>query len=281
MKLLLKAVGLFAILLFLPAFGSGERLFAPGSKLWDRWQAHDAGSTKSIDHSAWSALLSTYLAPASSGVAMFDYAGLQASNGDKQALQGYLDTLATVPVSTLNRDEQFAFWVNLYNALTVKVVLDHYPVASIRDIDISPGLFGSGPWGKKLITVEGEDLTLNDIEHRILRPIWNDPRVHYAVNCASIGCPNLKPDAWTAKALDADLDAAARAYVNDPRGVSIVDGKIVVSRIYDWFLEDFGGSEAGVLAHLRVYADALLKADLERIGALSSTDYDWSLNETR
>ncbi|MEM9062248.1 MAG: DUF547 domain-containing protein [Pseudomonadota bacterium] len=280
MSVVRKLAALVALLLFLPAFGSGERIFAPGSKLWDRWTAHDPNSKVAVDHSAWDGVLARHLKPAAKGVALFDYTGLKGSPEAAQ-LDGYLDALAATPVSSLNRDEQFAYWANLYNALTVKVVIDNLPVASIRDIDISPGLFGAGPWDKTLITVEGEELTLNDIEHRILRPIWNDPRVHYAVNCASIGCPNLKATAWTADTLDKDLNVAARGYINDPRGVSVADGKIVVSRIFDWFIEDFGGSEAGVIAHLGRFAEPDLKAKIEQIGGLSSTGYDWSLNAAR
>ncbi len=101
--------------------------------------------------------------------------------------------LAATSADRLRRAEQFPFWINLYNALTVKVVLDHYPVEIIRDIDISPGLFADGPWGKKLVTVEGEALSLDDIEHRILRPIWKDPRLHYVLNCAALGVPIFSP----------------------------------------------------------------------------------------
>ena len=281
MKLISKTLGVLALLLFLPAFGSGERLFAPSSDLWKRWQKHDAGSTATVDHSAWTALLKKHLRPASKGVALLDYKGFAGASADRSALKGYLATLASTPVSTLNRDEQMAFWINAYNALTVEVVLDAYPVASIRDIDISPGLLASGPWDAEVITVEGEALTLNEIEHRILRPIWNDPRLHYAVNCASIGCPNLQPKAWTGAGLNAMLDKAAKQYINDPRGVTIRGDDVIVSRIFDWFLADFGGNEAGVLAHLKKYADASLKAQLEQINDLDSTEYDWSLNNVK
>ena len=281
MKLLTKTIGILAMLLFLPAFGSGERLFAPGADLWERWQKHDAASTATVDHSAWTALLKKHLNPASTGVARLDYKTFAGSSADRRALKGYLSLLARTPVSALNRREQMAFWINLYNALTIEVVLDHYPVASIRDIDISPGLLASGPWGKELITVEGENLTLNDIEHRILRPVWNDPRLHYAVNCASIGCPNLQPVAWTGANLERTLDKAARQYINDPRGVRIQGDKVVVSRIFDWFIKDFGNSEAKVLAHLKTFAEANLKAELNRINDLDSTEYDWSLNDAR
>jgi hypothetical protein len=276
----LKKLGLLVLVLtVLPAFGSGERLFAPRADLWDRWTAHDAGSTATIDHGAWDRFLAAYLSPGADGVARVDYAGVSAA--DKAALAGYIDQLAAVPVSTHNRDEQMAYWLNLYNALTVQVVVQHMPVASIRDIDISPGLLASGPWDKALVTVEGEALTLNDIEHRILRPIWNDPRIHYGVNCASIGCPNLAASAYTGVGWNGALDAAARAYVNHPRGVTVRGGDVIVSRIYDWFIEDFGGNEAGVLAHLKQYAKPDLAADLTRIGALSGTEYDWSLNAAR
>lgn len=280
MKLILKSIGLVAMLLFLPAFGSGERLFAPSADLWKRWQEHDPSSSAQVDHSAWTRLLQNHLSPAASGVARVDYKAFAGASGDRAALKSYLSSLAKTQVSTLNRAEQMAYWINLYNALTIEVVLDHYPVASIRDIDISPGLFGSGPWGKQLIAVEGEALTLNDIEHRILRPIWKDPRLHYAVNCASIGCPNLQAKAWTGATLEQMLDQAARQYINDPRGVTVQNGKVTVSRIFDWFIEDFGGSEKSVLSHLKLYAEPGLKAQLDQAGGLEDTAYDWSLNQT-
>ena len=206
----LRAAVVLPLALPLAGISSFEALFAPSAELWDRWQAHDPASTETIDHAEWNGLLTAYLEPGGDGVQRFAYAAV--AEADKAALQAYLNRLTALPISRYNRDEQFAYWVNLYNALTVKVILDHYPVESIRDIDISPGLFADGPWGKALVTVEGEDLSLNDIEHRILRPIWNDPRIHYAVNCAAIGCPNLQDRAFTAGELEQQLDAAARAY---------------------------------------------------------------------
>lgn len=278
MKLWKKVSLLFVILAFLPGFGSGERLFAPGVDLWDRWTAHDAKSNAKIDHGTWTELLARFVKPSSSGVNLVDYRGFSGARGE---LDSYIRGLEATRISNFNRDEQMAFWINLYNAVTVRVVLDHMPVASIRDIDISPGVLAVGPWDKELVTVEGEALTLNDIEHRILRPIWKDPRIHYAVNCASIGCPNLKTQAWTANGLGAALDAAARAYVNDPRGVRIAGGDITVSRIYDWFIEDFGGDEGGVIAHISRYASPDLARQIRGIGALNNTEYDWSLNDAR
>ena len=250
---------------------------APRSELWPRWQAHDAGASTTIDHSGWSALLSRYVSTGADGINRVDYGRWSAE--DSAALDAYLDRLAGTAISRVNRAEQYAYWVNLYNALTIRVVLDHYPVDSIRDIDTSPGLFASGPWGQTLVTVEGEALTLDDIEHRILRPIWRDPRIHYSVNCAALGCPNLLGTAFTAEGLDAMLDAAARAYVNHPRGASVEGGGLVVSSIYEWFKEDFGDSDTGVIAHLREHADPALMAALNGITRISDDDYDWSLND--
>lgn len=250
---------------------------APEADLWPRWQAHDPVSRVVVDHGVWDRLLSAYVKPGADGVSRFDYEGLKAR--DRAALDGYIAALAATPVSALNRAEQFAYWINFYNALTIQVVVDHYPVDSIRDIDISPGLFSSGPWGRKLVTVEGETLSLDDIEHRILRPIWRDPRIHYGVNCASIGCPNLIASAYTAGNIDGLLTQNARAYVNHPRGAAVEDGLLTVSKIYSWFDEDFGGSEAGVIAHLREYAGPELLVQLRGIEDVAGYEYDWALND--
>ena len=272
----MKSIFLLVTLAFLPGFGTIERLFAPSANLWPRWERNDPNSRESIDHTPWDNLLSRHVRTSDQGVNLVDYHGF--STGDRTMLADYITILSGVPISQFNRDQQLAYWVNLYNALTVRVVLDHYPVESIRDIDISPGLFATGPWDKKLISIEGENLTLNDIEHRIMRPIWRDPRIHYVVNCASIGCPNLRDRVYSGTEIDTALDRAATAYVNDPRGVSVVDGKVSVSKIYDWFIEDFGGSEGMVLRHLQRYAAPELAARLEAIGKLSDVHYDWSIN---
>ena len=250
---------------------------APEADLWPRWQAHDPDATATIDHTAWGDFLDDYLVVRADGANLVRYASV--SEADRRALDTYLDKLAGIQISQYSRPVQFAYWVNLYNALTIEVVLDHYPVDSIRDIDISPGWFSSGPWGAELVEVEGTALTLNDIEHRILRPIWQDPRIHYAVNCASIGCPDLRAEPYTAETLDRQLDAAARGYVNDPRGAELMDGALTVSKIYTWYQEDFDDSDAGVIRHLRQYADADLKAALDGVSEIADSRYDWSLNE--
>ena len=260
----------------LAGFTSIQSLFAPKSELWERWTAHDAASTRTIDHAKWDAFLATYLEEDAKGLNRIAYA--RVSDADKVALRAYIDSLAAVEISGYARPEQYAYWTNLYNALTVQVILDHYPVASIQDIDISPGFLSNGPWGAELVTVEGEKLTLNDIEHRILRPIWRDPRLHYAVNCAAVGCPNLAGKAYTGATMDAMLEDAARAYVNDPRGVQIGQDGLVVSSIYIWFQDDFGGDDAGVIGHLKKYAEPSLAQKLDAAKEIDGHAYDWSLN---
>ena len=252
---------------------------APQADLWPRWERHDPAATETVDTGSWAAFLARYVALAADGITRVDYGAV--TSADRTMLQTFLADMAAVPVSTLNRDEQLAYWINLYNALAVEIVLAHYPVASVRDIDISPGLFAQGPWGKKLATVEGEAVSLDDIEHRILRPIWRDPRVHYAVNCAALGCPNLQPVPYAAKGIDHTLDQAARAYVNHPRGMWIDAQGLHVSSIYIWFEEDFGGSEAGIIRHLLAYAAPETAMRLQEFTEIASDRYDWTLNDAR
>lgn len=249
---------------------------APEASLWPRWQRHDPASTRRVDHAGWAAFLDRYVRPQPDGLNLVAYR--EVGTADRAALADYVQGLAGTPVSSLARGEQMAFWTNLYNALTVKIVLDHFPVRSIRDIDISPGLFADGPWGARLITVEGEPISLEDIEHRILRPIWRDPRIHYAVNCASMGCPNLAREPYLADRLDAQLDAAGFAFVNHPRAVRIDRGKLFVSSIYHWFMDDFGGDGRAVIKHLCAYAAPPLAKVLQRFERFDSHSYDWSLN---
>jgi hypothetical protein len=253
-------------------------LAAPRAELWERWAASTA-SKVAIDHSAWDAFVSKHVKEGKDGINRIAYG--KVGQADREALRAYLAMLQKVAIRKFSRDEQRAYWTNLYNAATVDVVLGHYPVESILKIDISPGLFAKGPWKKKLLKVEGEAVSLDDIEHRILRPIWKDPRTHYAVNCASIGCPNLQPRAYTASNMEALLDAGARAYVNHPRGASVDGGRLTVSSIYVWFQPDFGGGEAGVLAHLKQYAEPGLGKALAGVRRVSGHDYDWTLNDLK
>ena len=237
---------------------------APKAELWPKWEANDPNAIAALDHSAWDRFLTTYVDAGSDGVNRVRYGTVSAT--DRRALNDYIGTLSRVRIEAFARSTQMAFWINLYNALTVRIVLDHYPVDSILDIDISPGFFANGPWGKKLVVVRGEQLSLDDIEHRILRPIWQDARIHYVVNCASIGCPNLASRAYTSDRLEKMLNAAARSYVNDRRGIDFEDSRTIGSKLYDWYKGDFGRNDREVIQHLARFADKELQERLASVG---------------
>jgi hypothetical protein len=231
---------------------------------------------------AFAALLARHVVAGEDGITRVRYAAWAASAEDRAALASWIDGEVARAPSRMPRDEAFAFWANLYNALTLKEVLDHFPVRSIREITSRGVPFDPkgwfGPWRTRLVTVEGRRLSLDDIEHVIMRPTFRDPRVHCAVNCAALGCPNLRPVPWQAATLDRDLEAAARAFVNHPRGVTVrADGGLRVSSIYIWFAEDFGGAE-GTVAHVRRYAEPPLAARLGPAARIAEDAYDWSLN---
>lgn len=230
------------------------------------------------DHTAFDALLSRRARNSRDGVVRVDYAGWQGSAADRAALGRYIEALSTLDPLSLTRPEQFAYWANLYNALTIRVVLDAWPVRSIRDIRSS--LLVAGPWKKTVARVGGVDLSLDDIEHEILRKGWSDPRVHYAVNCASFSCPNLPLRAWRGAGLGPGLDAAARSYVNHPRGVTFNGGALTVSSIYKWYAADFGSTDARVIAHLTQYAASPLEARLRQTTRIAGDDYNWAINAT-
>jgi hypothetical protein len=248
-----------------------------------RSMAHDiallrtaAAGAAIFDHAAFDSLLAKYARLSRDRIVRVDYAAWTRSGSDRAALRDYIDTLAASDPLRLTRDEQFAFWANLYNALTLDVVLQAYPVTSIRQI--RPTLLSIGPWKKTVVRLMGVDLSLDAIEQDILRHGWRDPRVHYAVNCASISCPNLPLIAWRGAGLSLALDSAARAYVNHPRGVRFEGDSLVVSSIYHWYAADFGGSDASVIAHLTSFAAAPLRARLDAAHRIARNDYDWSLN---
>ncbi len=267
---------LFVLVPSMLAFSGVSALAAPNAELWGRWVKNDPASTRSVEHTAWGEILQAHVTEGKDGINRFSYARVSAD--DRAALQSYIERLESVLVSELNRSGQLAFWINLYNALTVRVVVEHFPVGSIREIDISPGLISNGPWAKKLARVEDEDISLDDIEHRILRPIWKDPRIHYALNCAALGCPNLATAAYTARTADDMLTHAARAFINHPRGTNVKDGQLTVSSIYNWYKADFGGTDETVIAHIKRFAEGALESALAGTKQIHGYTYDWSLN---
>jgi hypothetical protein len=277
---------LLAIALSMPIFSfpslanaqsSIEKAFIAKSRLSSSiWKKHDPSSNIVVDHSAWDAFLSKYTRKNAQGINLVAYGSVSAA--DKKSLQDYLASLQATDVTKLNRNEQYAFWLNLYNASTVNLGIKNFPVDSILDIKSNP-LDLKGPFNDNVAKVNGKKLTLDTIESGIVRPIWNDPRLHYAFNCAAISCPNLGSKAYKGTKINAQLNAAAKAYVNDPRGIRINNGKITASKIYFWYSGDFGKDEKAVLAHIKKFASPKLKAGLEGKTKIDSYEYDWALNK--
>jgi hypothetical protein len=254
----------------------GNASAAPEAKRWKLWETHNPASSLQVDHSAWDRFLATYVVTDHpSGIHRVRYDEVMPK--DRRELKKYLDHLEKIYVPNLNRAEQRAYWINFYNALTVDLVLDHPDVEKITQIDT--GLFRFGPWPLKRVSVVGTSLSLNDIEHRILRPIWRDARLHYVLNCGGLGCPNLPSEAFTAENTERLLTEAARAYVNHPRGASVKKGKLTVASLYFLYRDDFGGTDRNVVSHLRRYASEALMRQLASVDSISDHGYDWRLNK--
>ena len=267
-------IGVFGLLILIVPFSYGQVT----DSIWEKF---DSLNITTIDHSDWQAILDTYLVTDDpSGIHLFDYQALQENTADRQRLNQYLEQLQELDPRQYARDVQMAYWINLYNAVTIRVVVDAYPVESIMQINNGKNP-NSGPWKDIHVTVAEIPLTLDNIEHDILRPIWQDNRIHYAVNCASLGCPNLASRAFTAANLEQLLDENAKEFVNHLRAVELLDEAFgVTSSLYFWYMEDFGDSEAGVLAHLQKYADEDLAKQLEDFDGSLDHEYDWRLNVT-
>ena len=252
---------------------SSNAIAAPQPVLWELWAASNEQNHTEVEHGAWNTLLATYLVTTADGSTAVRYEALNASG--KTQLDDYVQHLTALDSRTLRRTEQMAYWINLYNALTVQVVLNNPGKKSI--LRMGKGWLPRGPWDDKVCRIAGQDLTLNDIEHRILRPSWQDHRIHFALNCASVGCPNLAPQAYRGKDLPALLDQAEATYLRHPRGLQFDGQRLVISSIFDWYMDDFASDRTGLLRYL-----ASVRPDLaDRLTGYQgnlSYQYDWALN---
>lgn len=240
------------------------------------WDQFVAGSKRQVDHSPLALLLERYVLKRSDGVHLFAYGDV--TEADRADLDRYIFSMASFAVDSLDRREQYAFWLNLYNALVLRLVLSRYLILSIKDIRFGLGPLGEGPFERELVKVLGRPVSLSDIRERILWPIFKDPRLHYGLCDAAIGSPNLQPRVFTGERVDRMLDGAALDFVNHPRGARRDEGGLVLSELYRRHTAAFGGGFAEVLAHLRLYADGALLPALR--GARSARyAFDWSLND--
>jgi hypothetical protein len=226
-----------------------------------------AASAGQVDHGLYAELLSKHVKNG-----WVNYAGFKA---DENRLDQYLNSLEQVEPDRLGRDEQFAFYINAYNAWTIKLILSGYPgIKSIKDL----GSLFQSPWKKEFVRIHGKLLSLDHIEHDILRPRFRDPRVHFAVNCASKGCPPLLPEPYRGDRLDDQLTRVTVEFLNQPAHSRLEGRRLWVSSIFKWFAEDFTPSVVDFyLKYAQGKLKQNLKAERDRI-ELKYLDYDWSLN---
>ena len=221
-----------------------------------------------VQHGEWDVLVKKHV----SKNGMVDYQGFLK---DKKQLQVYLDKLsANKPTSKWSKNEKMAFWINAYNAFTVKLILDHYPINSIKDI--KKGIpFVNSVWDITFIPMGKEKIDLNYIEHSILRKEFKDPRIHAAINCASFSCPLLRNEAYYASRLDEQLNDAMRRFVNDSQRNQLDKSNIKISKIFSWFGGDFKLNGLSVVDYLNKYA----KKRVQPNAKIDFLEYQWELND--
>jgi len=222
-----------------------------------------------IKHDDWDALVKKHVNEAG----WVDYKGFMA---DSTHLQQYLNLLSAHHPNKKNwsRDEQLAYWINAYNAFTVELILDNYPLESIKDI--KSGIpFVNGVWDIEFIQIEGQTYSLNNIEHGIIRPKFNEERIHFAVNCASYSCPKLANEAYCAEHLDAQLDKATKSFINNEEKNKISPDRVQISKLLSWYWGDFKDKYDSRIEFLNKYSATKINPDAE----VDYLEYLWTLNE--
>ena len=224
-------------------------------------------SSQPVDHTLWTELLQKHVKDGK-----LNY---QSIIRDSIKFNSYLDVLKSSLPNDDNwsQQEQFAYWINAYNAFTVELIIQNYPINSIKDIKGGVPFINS-VWDIKFITIEGQEFDLNNIEHGILRDKFNDPRIHFAINCASISCPALKNEAYTAARIDDQLNEAARDFLFDNSKNSINSKEAKLSKIFKWFKKDFTKDQS-----LVEFLNKFLDSPISKSTKISNLDYDWNLND--
>ncbi len=219
-------------------------------------------TSKAPSHQRWDELVSKHVSE--SGIV--DY---KAFINNKDEFEQYISILTSShPNKQWSKNEQMAYWINAYNAFTIKLILDNWPVKNIKNIG-----GGKSPWDIEFIKIKGHTYDLNAIEHEILRKNFNDPRIHFAVNCASVSCPKLLNEAYTAKKLEQQLTARAKDFINHTSKNSIKKDKIIISKIFKWYEEDF--TQNGTLID---YINQYSNIQINKNAKIEYKPYNWSLN---
>lgn len=219
-----------------------------------------------IDHEPFDELLSEYV----DSRGRVAYARLKADAGAMKALDAYLDAVASADVDEHADDAKLAFYINAYNAHVIDELLDRWPVENPLKV---PGFF------KKIEhRIAGDAMTLDELEHGLIRKRFEEPRIHFVLNCAARSCPRLRPDALTASRLERDLEASAREFI--PAATRLAKGKVVTSQLFNWFAEDFIAAQGSVAAYLSRYVDGEVRAALKSGDVeITFSEYDWRINK--
>ena len=244
-----------------------------GARVLPAQSAAAAVSAPTVDHTAWNTMLGAYVTNG-----MVDYDAFQRD----PRFASYLAQLARVPVAPLSRNQQLAYWINVYNAYTIELLYSRKERKSIRNINKVLGVSVKSPWAEPIVKADGRTLTLDDVEHEIIRKQFKEPRIHVALVCAAIGCPPLRSEAFTADRIEAQLDDQARRFLAQQKKnrVDVKTGTVYGSPIFTWYREDFGGTLNGVGAFWARYTLAGPEQELLRSGKFKwvDTDYDWKIN---
>ncbi|AWG23319.1 hypothetical protein FFWV33_18180 [Flavobacterium faecale] len=244
-------------LLFSPAFLFANEIATVQNNTVDQEVSID--DARNVDHSKWNTLLKKNV----SSTGKVNYKGFLR---DKKELESYLDVLeANTPNSSWSRNATLSYWINVYNAYTVKLIVDNYPVKSIKEI--------SNPWGKKFFKLGGKSYSLEQVEHEILRKM-GEPRIHFAINCASYSCPNLLNEAYTEAKLSKQLAAVAKDFINDRTKNTITASSVNISEIFNWFGGDFK-TKGSIVDFLNQYSTVKINSNAK----ITFKDYNWTLNE--
>jgi hypothetical protein len=230
---------------------------------------HPAAPT-ALDHSAYDRLLKKYV----NAKGLVNYKGLKA---DEAALNQYLAQLSkNPPAANASKPEQMAFWINAYNAFTLRLILDHYPLKSIKDIGSKIKIpLVNTPWAVRFFSIGSERMSLDNIEHGILRKRFDDPRVHFALVCASISCPALRNEAYTAAKLESQLEDQGRDFLNNPTKNNISKSNAQLSRYFEWYRSDWTDNKQSVVGWVNKYSVTKIDAKTP----ISYLEYNWNLNE--
>ena len=223
-----------------------------------------------VDHSGYDRLLKKYV----TDKGLVNYQGFRA---DEKEFNQYLALLSkNPPAANWSKPERMAYWINAYNAYTIRLILDHYPVKSIKDIGASIQIpFVTTPWAAKFFSIGGEKMSLDNIEHGTLRKQYDDPRIHFALVCASLSCARLRNEAYTAAKLESQLDDQGRDFVNNPTKNSIGPGKAQLSKHFDWYKSDWTKNGQSVAKWVNRYS----KTKIDAQTPVTFLDYNWKLNE--